>query len=456
MNNNIENISVIGLGKLGGTMAACFASKGFNVVGSDINQNAVDALNEGKAPSQEVGLDSLVQANKERLYGTMNVSEAIQKTEITFVIVPTPSDERGAFALDYAKKAFAELGRALAVKDGYHVIVMTSTVLPGSTRHGLLPILEAESGKKCGPDFGLCYNPEFIALGSVIKDFLNPDFYLLGQFDERSGDLLELVHNKVSENSAPIKRMNLENAELSKIAVNSFVTMKISYANTLAELCEKIPGGDIDQVSDALGMDSRIGRKYLTGGFGFGGPCFPRDNVALAFVGSALDGDCSLLETNDSYNRNLSSRQAEKLGEFIPEGSSIAVLGLSYKPNTHVIEESPGIYLCEELAKRGYRVYAHDDMAVAESSAVLEGKARVSDSVEETLKEASVVIITKGEPSYINLTADEISRDRESTILIDVWRLRKDLSSEPKIQYMPAGICIDPVPGVEKFNQLWG
>jgi UDPglucose 6-dehydrogenase len=250
--------------------------------------------------------------------------------------------------------------------------------------------------------------------------------------------------------------MNLENAELSKIAVNSFVTMKISYANTLAELCEKIPGGDIDQVSDALGMDSRIGRKYLTGGFGFGGPCFPRDNVALAFVGTALDGDCSLLETNDSYNRNLSSRQAEKLGEFIPEGSSIAVLGLSYKPNTHVIEESPGIYLCEELAKRGYRVYAHDDMAVAESSAVLEGKARVSDSVDETLKEASVVIITKGEPSYINLTADEISRDRESTILIDVWRLRKDLSSEPKIQYMPAGICIDPVPGVEKFNQLWG
>jgi UDPglucose 6-dehydrogenase len=455
MNNNIENISVIGLGKLGGTMAACFASKGFNVVGSDINRDAVDSLNQGKAPSQEIGLDALVQANQERLSGTMSVVEAISKTQITFVIVPTPSDERGAFTLDYAKKAFAELGRALAVKDGYHVIVMTSTVLPGSTRHGLLPILESESGKKCGPDFGLCYNPEFIALGSVIKDFLNPDFYLLGQFDERSGDFLELVHNKVSENGAPTQRMNLENAELAKIAVNSFVTMKISYANTLADLCEKIPGGDIDIVSDALGMDSRIGRKYLTGGFGFGGPCFPRDNVALAFLGSSLGSDCSLLKTNDDYNRYLSSRQAEKMRGFIPEGSSIAVLGLSYKPNTHVIEESPGIYLCEELSKRGYRVFAHDDMAAADSASVLEGKAEVSDSLHETLKDASVVIITKAEPSYVNLNADEITRDRESTILIDFWRLRKDLVDNPKIQYMPSGICLDPEFGADKFNHLW-
>lgn len=455
MSKSVENISVVGLGKLGGTMAACFASKGFNVIGSDINQNAVDALNEGRAPSQEIGLDELVNANRDRLSGTMNMAEAIKNTEITFVIVPTPSDERGAFVLDYAKKAFVEMGKALAGKDGYHVIVMTSTVLPGSTRHGLLPVLESESGKKCGPDFGLCYNPEFIALGSVIRDFLNPDFYLLGQFDERSGDLLASVHNKVSENNPPIQRMNLENAELAKIAVNSFVTMKISYANTLADLCEKIPGGDIDVVSDALGMDSRIGRKYLTGGFGFGGPCFPRDNVALAFIGSALDSDCSLLKTNDDYNRYLSSRQAEKMRGFIPAGSSIAVLGLSYKPNTHVIEESPGIYLCEELSKRGYRVFAHDDMATADATPVLKGKAEVSDSIDETLRDASVVIITKAEPSYVNLEADEITRDREFTILIDFWRLRKDLADNPKIQYLPSGICIDSEFGEKKFNQLW-
>lgn len=455
MSKSVENISVVGLGKLGGTMAACFASKGFNVIGSDINQNAVDALNEGRAPSQEIGLDDLVKANRDRLSGTMNMAEAIKNTEITFVIVPTPSDERGAFVLDYAKKAFVEMGKALASKNEYHVIVMTSTVLPGSTRHGLLPILESESGKKCGPDFGLCYNPEFIALGSVIRDFLNPDFYLLGQFDERSGDLLASVHNKVSENNPPIQRMNLENAELAKIAVNSFVTMKISYANTLADLCEKIPGGDIDVVSDALGMDSRIGRKYLTGGFGFGGPCFPRDNVALAFIGSSLDSDSSLLKANDDYNRYLSSRHAEKMRGFIPEGSSIAVLGLSYKPNTHVIEESPGIYLCEELAKRGFKVFAHDNMAVDDSRVALGNKAQVSESLDQTLEQVSVVIITKSDKSYLDLSADEITKGKESIVLIDFWRLRKDLADHPKIKYIPSGLCIDQKFGESKFKELW-
>ena len=142
--------------------------------------------------------------------------------------------------------------------------------------------------------------------------------------------------------------------------------------------------------------------------------------------------------------------------KFIPEGSSIAVLGLPYKPNTHVIEESPGIYLCEELAKRGYNVFAHDHLAVADSASVLEGKAVVSDCVHKTLEQTRVVIITKGEPSYINLKVDEITRDRDSTILIDFWRLRKDLSDEPKIHYMPSRICVDPAPGVEKFNLLWG
>jgi UDPglucose 6-dehydrogenase len=309
----IQNVSIIGLGKLGASMAAGMASRGLNVVGVDVNHHAVDALNEGKAPVQETGLADMIAENKERLRGTMSTEEAVANSDISFVIVPTPSDERGAFTIQYARYAFKALGQALAKKNGYHVIVLTSTVLPGATRHGLLPILEKESGKKCGPDFGLCYNPEFIALGSVIRDFLNPDFYLLGQFDERSGDLLEQVHHRVSQNNAPVKRMSLENAELAKIAVNSFVTMKISFANMLAEFCEKLPGGDVDVVSDALGMDKRIGRKYLTGGFGFGGPCFPRDNVALNFMGGELGVDTRLLKSNDDYNRGLSARFVEKL-----------------------------------------------------------------------------------------------------------------------------------------------
>ena len=143
----------------------------------------------------------------------MSHTEAVQQSDISFIIVPTPSDDRGAFSLQYAAYAFKALGQALKQKEGYHVFVLTSTVLPGSTRHGLLPILEQESGKKCGVDFGMCYSPEFIALGSVIRDFLNPDFYLVGEFDQRSGDLLEAVNSIVSVNHAPCKRMTIENAE---------------------------------------------------------------------------------------------------------------------------------------------------------------------------------------------------------------------------------------------------
>ncbi len=179
----IENLSVIGLGKLGASMLAGMASRGFNVIGVDIAESTVRAVNEGRAPVQETGLEEMISAHRDKVRATTSHEEAVLSSDVSFVIVPTPSDRRGAFELQYAKYAFEQLGKALAKKDSYHVIVLTSTVLPGATRHGLLPVLEATSGKKCGKDFGLCYGPEFIALGSVIRDFLNPDFYLVGEFD---------------------------------------------------------------------------------------------------------------------------------------------------------------------------------------------------------------------------------------------------------------------------------
>lgn len=436
----IQNVSVIGLGKLGGSMLAGFASRGLNVIGVDVNQHAVDAVNAGRAPVQETNLAETIAANKERIRATMSTDEAVLGSDISFVIVPTPSDERGAFTLQYARYAFKSLGQALRKKDGYHVIVLTSTVLPGATRHGLLPILEQESGKQCGPDFGLCYNPEFIALGSVIRDFLNPDFYLLGEFDARSGDALEQIHHRVSQNNAPVKRMSLENAELAKIAVNSYVTMKISYANMLAEFCEKLPGGDVDVVSDALGMDKRIGRKYLTGGFGFGGPCFPRDNVALSFMGNQLGVDSRLLKTNDDYNRSISQRYVEKLRPHLPKGANVAVLGLAYKPLSHVIEESPGVYLCRALADAGYRVIGHDNLAAPYAEAALKMHALVTDSVEAALKDADVVLVTTTDKAYTALTADQLLGGKSTVTVVDFWRTLKHLAHDPRIRYVPVGL----------------
>ena len=451
----VQNVSVIGLGKLGGSMAAGMASRGLNVIGVDVNRHAVDAVNAGMAPVQETGLGEMIAANQERIRATMSAEEAVLNSDISFVIVPTPSDERGAFTLQYAKFAFKSLGQALKKKNDYHVIVLTSTVLPGATRQGLLPILEQESGKKCGPDFGLCYNPEFIALGSVIRDFLNPDFYLLGESDSRAGDLLEQVHHRVSQNNAPVKRMSLVNAELAKIAVNSYVTMKISFANMLADFCEHLPGGDVDVVSDALGMDKRIGRKYLTGGFGFGGPCFPRDNVALNFLGQQLGVDGSLLKANDDYNRGLSKRYVEKLQPHLPKGANVTVLGLAYKPLSHVIDESPGIYLCRALSQAGYRVIGHDNLAAPNAEVALKLTALVTDSLDEALKDADVVLVATTDKSYTSLTADTILRGRKSVTVVDFWRSLKGLATDPRIRYVPAGLCRDSAAAANGLGSLW-
>lgn len=451
----INTVSVIGLGKLGGSMAAGMASRGLNVIGVDVNHHAVEAVNAGRAPVQETGLGEMIAANQSRIRATLSTEEAVLGSDLSFVIVPTPSDERGAFTLQYAKFAFKSLGQALRKKNGYHVVVLTSTVLPGATREGLLPILEKESGKKCGPDFGLCYNPEFIALGSVIRDFLNPDFYLLGESDTRAGDLLEQVHHRVSQNNAPVKRMSLENAELAKIAVNSYVTMKISFANMLADFCEHLPGGDVDVVSDALGMDKRIGRKYLTGGFGFGGPCFPRDNVALNFMGQALNVDTRLLQVNDDYNRNLSKRYVEKLQMHLLKGASVTVLGLAYKPLSHVIDESPGIYLCKALSEAGYRVIGHDNLAARNAEVALKLNALVTDSLEEALKDADVLLVTTTDKSYTGLTADTILHGRKTVTVVDFWRCLKHLAADPRIRYVPIGHCRDDDAVTRTLKSMW-
>lgn len=332
---------------------------------------------------------------------------------------------------------------------------MTSTVLPGATRYGLLPILEQESGKKCGRDFGLCYNPEFIALGSVIRDFLNPDFYLLGQFDERSGDALESIHRRVSENQAPVKRMSLENAELAKISVNSFVTMKISFANMLAGFCQKIPGGDVDVVSDALGMDKRIGRKYLTGGFGFGGPCFPRDNIALDFMGERLGVDTRLLRANDEYNRHLAISYLENFRSHIPPNGTVAVLGLAYKPDSHVVEESPGIYLCRALADAGYRVIGHDPLAGEGARQVLGNHALVVDSLDQALKDVDVVLVCTPDNEYRRLEAKNFSPKMGKPVVIDFWRILPELENADQLRYIPLGKKPWDENSSSLFKALW-
>ena len=448
-----NKISVIGLGKLGASMAASIASRGFDVVGVDISQRAVDAVNAGQAPVQETDLARYISENKSRLRATTDHTDAVLNSDISFVIVPTPSDSRGAFTLRYAVHAFREMGKALKQKQGYHLVVMTSTVLPGSTRYGLLPALERESGKTCGQDFGLCYSPEFIALGSVIRDFLNPDFNLIGEHDARAGEMLEDCYRRIMLNNAPARRMSLENAELTKIALNSYVTTKITFANMLAEICERIPGGDVDVVTNALGMDTRIGRKYLTGALGYGGPCFPRDSVALSFFARTVGASADLAETTDRVNRSLAERVLAQLKSEIPPAATVAVLGLSYKPASVVVEESQGIYLAKALSKGGWRVLGYDPLANDAARVELQYHAIVMDTLEACLAQADVIVIANPDAAFKRV-AEQVGAPGKR--VIDFWRLlASEVGPSNPDSYLPYGRSRNDAHNADVLKALW-
>lgn len=415
-------ISVIGLGKLGAPLAAVLAGKGHSVVGADLNPRFVDAVNAGRAPVEEPRLQDFIDAAAGRLTATTDVGQATRETDVTFVIVPTPSTPGGAFTNRHVVEAVDQIGRALQRKDGYHLVVITSTVMPGSTGGEIRETLERASGRTVGRDVGLCYNPEFIALGSVINDMLKPDFLLIGESDPRAGDLLESIHRSTCENDPPVRRMNFVNAELSKISVNTFVTTKISYANMLAEICERLPDADVDVVTAAIGSDSRIGAKYLRGATGYGGPCFPRDNVAFSALARRIGAPADIAEATDRINHHQIDRLAAIIRRHAGPSARIGILGLSYKPETGVIEESQGLMLAQAMLAAGHAVTIHDPMAAAAAASVLPALT-LADSAQACVAGCDVVVLVTPWPEYRTIATEAFARDRGRVTVIDCWRL---------------------------------
>jgi UDPglucose 6-dehydrogenase len=434
------NISVVGLGKLGSVLAGVLADCGHEVVGVDINPSYVDAINSGSAPVREPGLDEMIARNAGRLTATTDLQDAIGHTDVTFVVVPTPSGPDATFSLQYVLNAAEPIALGLARKSAYHLVVISSTVMPGSTGGEIRSRLEQVSGRKCGPDFGLCYNPEFIALGSVIRDMSKPDMILIGESDPRAGDLLEDLYRTVCPNNPPVARMNFVNAELTKISVNTFVTTKISYANMLAEICEQVPGADAEVVSSAIGLDTRIGRKYLKGAFGYGGPCFPRDNKAFARFAELHDVDATLARATDQVNQRQVNRLAARVLEAAGEGDRVAILGLSYKPDTEVIEESQGVMLAQVLARAGVKVLAYDPVAMDNARRVLGGMVEFAPSMAACVREADVVVIATAWDEFKTLDPRGLaSKDGRRPVIFDWWHLLRPADFEAIADYIACG-----------------
>jgi len=434
-------LSVVGLGKLGSPLAAVFASKGYHVIGVDIHAEYVRLLAAGKAPVQEPGLQELIERSRERLKATASFEEAVLGSDLTFVIVPTPSDKNGVFTNKYVIAAVQEIGKALRKKVGYHVVNITSTVMPGATGGEIRDALEKSSGRHVGEDVGLCYNPEFIALGSVIRDMLKPDFILLGESDSRAGDMLESVYRTSCDNNPPVRRMNLVNAEIAKISVNTYVTTKISYANMLAEICERLPGADVNVVTSAIGLDSRIGTKYLKGAIGYGGPCFPRDNVAFAALAHRLGARADLAEATDRVNKQKTAYEIIAGDWSSDVCSSDLVIGLSYKPDTAVIEESQGVALAAMLLKDGYQVVVYDPLAMDAAKAVLGGQVVAAESAEACVRRADVVVIMTPWPEFGLLPADAFARTWRKKVVIDCWRMLpvEGIGAVAELRHLGAG-----------------
>jgi UDPglucose 6-dehydrogenase len=417
---NALRVSVIGLGKLGSPLAAVIASKGHTVVGADVNTELVRLINERRAPVPEPGLQTLIDGSRERLTATTDVEAAVANTDLTHVIVPTPSGPDGRFSLRFVLDTLAPIGAALRRKTAFHVVSLTSTVMPGDTSGTVLPALEKASGRGCGVGFGLCYNPEFIALGNVVEGLLYPDFLLIGESDARSGQILEEFYATICERRPPVARMAFVNAELTKLSVNTFVTTKISYANMLAQVCEALPGSDVDVVTRALGLDRRIGEKYLRGATGYGGPCFPRDNVAFAALARGLGRPAALAEATDQVNRTRVGQLEEWVKSQLRDGACVGVLGLSYKPATPVVEESQSLELARRLADSGTPVVVHDPMAMASARAILGERVAYAASADECARLADVLVIATPWDAFRRLSPEAV---RPGTTLLDCWRI---------------------------------
>ena len=425
MSEALQRITVCGLGKLGTCVAACLAARGFEVVGIDIDRQKVESLRKGVAPVQEPKLQEMIEASGDRLNAASDLSEALATSQACFFVIPTPSLPDGSFSNDHLLKSLHEVARQ--VKQRGHenfLFVINSTVTPGSCDAVVKPLLEQLLNGKCGQDFSLCYNPEFIALGDVVRGLLEPDFVLIGESDACSGDLLSDLYSRFTANAAPVERMSLASAELAKISLNCAVTMKISFANQLSAVCAKFPNADARAILKAIGRDRRIGHEYLKLGLGFGGPSFPRDNRLFQYTAESVGIAAPLARATDQVNDNVNMRLLATVLSRTRDGSPIGVLGLAYKPFTSVIDCSPGVWLCQSLAERGHPVFAHDYQAGEVASSIFtNGRVTVCETPADVLqKDCSAFAITCPWPGYKDLFRSVAARGiPRGSVVIDPW-----------------------------------
>ncbi len=434
-------ISIFGLGYVGTVSAGCLANDGHQILGVDPVPTKVDLINRGQSPIVEADISEIiaecVQAG--RLRATSDSSQAIHETDLSFVCVGTPSQVNGNLDLRYIRRICEQIGEALRDKAARHTVVIRSTILPGTMKKIVIPVLEQSSGKKAGVDFGVCNNPEFLREGSAVKDFRSPPKTVIGEFDRESGEMLAELYGKLD---APLVRTDLETAEMIKYVDNCWHALKIGFANEIGNLCKSF-SIDAHEVMDIFCQDRKlnISSAYLKPGFAFGGSCLPKDLRALSYQAKVYDLQLpiltSILPSNDL-------QIARGLQMIMDKGhNQVGVLGFSFKAGTDDLRESPVIEVIERLVGKGYDLRIYDknvniaSLVGANRDFILNhiphiARLMVSDA-ESVLKHGQTIVIGNNDPEFKRVP----EQLREEQQLVDFVRVIEGRSGNGKYE----GIC---------------
>ncbi len=384
-------ISIIGSGYVGLVTGACFAKLNNEVICVDIDKDKVEKINRGISPFYEKGLDVLLKDVKDRLKATTDIKNAVINSDVTFICVGTPRGLVGEADLSYIESACKDIGEALKRKDEYHLVVVKSTVPPGTTEHRIKPLLEEVSKKETYKDFGLAMNPEFLREGNAIEDFMNPDRIVIGVKDDRSKEILLELYKDFN---CPKLIVSPTTAEMIKYASNAFLAIKISFINEIGNLCKAL-GIDVYEVAKGIGLDKRIGKHFLRAGIGFGGSCFPKDVKAL--INKAREHFYhpiilnAALEINEAQPYKLVDLLEKKAGNL--RGKDVTVLGLAFKPNTDDVREAPSIKIVNALLNKGAKVHVYDPKAMENFKRLFGNKIDYCNSAREAVSKSKYVLI---------------------------------------------------------------
>jgi GDP-mannose 6-dehydrogenase len=435
-------VSVFGLGYVGSVSAASFAADGHTVVGVDVNPDKVASLNEGRSPIVEKGLDELIRTATERgsLRATTSTDEAVHATDLSLLCVGTPSRKNGSLDLTYLERVCQQIGAALKTKDAYHVVVVRSTVLPGTTHDVVIPALERASGKQYGTGFGVTVNPEFLREGTAIHDFRHPPLTLVGHNYASDAAPTEALYSRVD---APLVNTSIRTAEMIKYASNTWHALKVCFANEIGNLCKRV-GIDSHEVMDIFCRDEKLNLSsyYMKPGFAFGGSCLPKDVRALQYRAKEVDLDMPVIQAILGSNQ-LQIRHA--LDQIMDSGKKrIGLLGFSFKAGTDDLRESPIVILAEALLGKGYDLRIYDrNVSIARlvgankeyiNTQIPHLSSLLCETIDEVLEHSDVIVVGNGAPEF----SDALKRTRPDQLIVDLVRVNTDRSEIPG-QYQ--GIC---------------